>query len=130
LLGRPLQVYGNGKQVRDLLYVDDLCELYTKVAENPDPLVGRIYNIGGGASNVMSILELSRTLEEILERKVEFSFRPWRPGDQRIYVSDISAIYRDCGWRPTTPPKAGIQELVGWVAENAALFKGQSAVRQ
>lgn len=129
LLGRPLHIYGNGKQVRDLLFVEDLCRLYVTYIENPDAMAGRIYNIGGGASNAVSVLGMVHVLEEVLGRKIEYSFGPWRPGDQRIYVSDVSAIEKDCGWRPTISPKAGIERLVNWVRENMALFKDQTAIR-
>jgi CDP-paratose 2-epimerase len=123
VLGLPLRIYGNGKQVRDLLFMNDLCDLYVTVIENPDAMLGRIYNIGGGASNAKSVLELVHILEEILDRKLEITFGPWRPGDQRIYISDISAIARDCGWQPKTSPKAGIEKLVAWAQGSMALLK-------
>jgi CDP-paratose 2-epimerase len=123
LLGDQVHIYGNGKQVRDLLFVDDLCDLYLQFVENPDPMLGRIYNIGGGASNAISVLDLIAILEDIHKHKIDFDFGPWRPGDQRIYVSDISGIYRDCGWKPKISPKVGVEALMTWAADNIGLFK-------
>jgi CDP-paratose 2-epimerase len=122
LLGRPLTIYGDGKQVRDLLYMDDLSELYFSCLKKPELVSGRIYNVGGGASNAISVLGLLRLLENQEGRKLEPKFEPWRPGDQKIYVSNVAAIGRDLGWKPTTTPEVGLQKLSAWVLENLSLF--------
>jgi CDP-paratose 2-epimerase len=122
LLGRPLTIYGTGKQVRDLLYVDDLCDLYVRCLQNPEKVSGRIYNIGGGAANAVSLLDLLRMIEAMLGRKLEPTFGPWRPGDQRIYISNVAAIARDLGWKPSTSPEKGVRQLGDWVLGNPALF--------
>jgi CDP-paratose 2-epimerase len=123
ILGRPLTIYGNGKQVRDLLYANDLSDLYARCVENPEKVSGRIYNIGGGMANSVSLLELIRLLESMLGKKLEPKYGPWRPGDQRIYVSDVAAIGRDLGWKPTTTPEAGVGKLAEWVKANPGLFE-------
>ncbi len=123
VLGRPLTIYGDGKQVRDLLFCEDLCDLYVRCVENPKPVAGRIYNIGGGAKFTLSLLELIEILEKELGRSIKPGFGDWRPGDQRIYVSNTASVTRDCGWKPTTSPEAGVRKLIGWVRENPSLFQ-------
>ncbi len=123
VLGRPLSIYGDGKQVRDLLFAEDLCGLYVRCVEEPKAVAGRIYNIGGGARNTLSLLELVALLERTLGRKLDISFGPWRPGDQRIYVSNVAAIARDIGWQPATSPAVGVGKLIDWVRANPALFQ-------
>lgn len=122
-LGRPLTIYGDGKQVRDLLFVDDLCDLYVKCVENPKPVAGKIYNVGGGPTNTLSLLELVALLEKELGRKLNPTFGDWRPGDQRIYISGVKAAGRDIGWQPTTSPAVGVRKLLEWVRANQDLFK-------
>lgn len=122
VLGRPLTVYGDGKQVRDLLFCDDLSELYLHCVENPGPVAGRIYNIGGGARFTLSLLELIKILETELGHPIRPTFGDWRPGDQRIYISNTASITRDCGWKPTTSPEVGVRKLIEWVRTNPSLF--------
>jgi CDP-paratose 2-epimerase len=126
-LGRPLSIYGDGKQVRDLLWVEDLCELYIRCIDNPEAVSGRIYNIGGGPPFTLSLLELIELMEEALGRRIQPAFGPWRPGDQRTYVSNVAAITRDIGWRPTTPPATGVRRLIDWVRANPALFSSHQS---
>jgi len=84
---------------------------------------GHIYNIGGGATNAVSLLDLLRMIEAMMGRKLEPTFGPWRPGDQRIYVSNVAAISRDLGWKPSTSPEIGVRKLGAWVLENPTLFQ-------
>jgi CDP-paratose 2-epimerase len=121
--GQPINIYGDGKQVRDLLYVEDLVDLYVSAVNHPDKVAGRIYNIGGGPRQTLSLLELVAMLENLTNQKITPTFGPWRPGDQRIYVSDIRAIARDLGWQPTTDTSVGVHKLLDWVKANPALFK-------
>jgi len=123
VLGWPLTIYGDGKQVRDLLFCDDLCDLYVRCVENPKPVAGRIYNIGGGARFTLSLLELIKILEKELSREIKPAFGDWRPGDQRIYVSNTTSVTRDCGWKPTTSPADGVRKLIRWVRSNTTLFQ-------
>jgi CDP-paratose 2-epimerase len=103
LLGRPLTIYGDGKQVRDVLHVDDLARLYEMAAMNADKVNGKAYNIGGGPENAISLLELLALLEKRLGRPVPRAKADWRRGDQPVYVSDLSRVSTDLGWRPSIP---------------------------
>ncbi len=124
VLGRPLSIYGDGKQVRDLLWVDDLVDAYIKAAENPDRVAGGIYNVGGGPENCLSVWhEFGPLLEELVGRPIEVTWGPWRPGDQPVYVSDIRKVKEDLGWEPRTPVRRGIEQLVEWVKQHRALFE-------
>lgn len=122
VLNRPLTIFGDGKQVRDLLFVEDLCELYRLAIEQPDTMRGEAYNIGGGAGFSLSLLELVAMLEKLTGRKISPAFGDWRPGDQRIYVSDVRGVQKASGWQPKTSPEAGITKLLEWVQANPDLF--------
>jgi CDP-paratose 2-epimerase len=121
--GRPITIYGDGKQVRDLLYVDDLLTAYDMAYANIDKTAGQIYNIGGGKQNTLSIWkEFGPLLENQLGREIPVAREDWRPGDQRIFVADIGKAYRDFGWKPEIGVKAGIRDLIDWVKANQELF--------
>jgi CDP-paratose 2-epimerase len=113
----PVTIYGTGKQVRDLLYVDDLVAAYAAAVERIDATRGQIYNIGGGAPNCLSVLEVVHLLERHFGYPVDVTFDDWRPGDQMIYVSDVRKAAQEFGWAPTTPPAAGIENLLTWLQE-------------
>ncbi len=118
VLGRPMTIYGDGKQVRDLLFVDDLVDAYEKAVGRIGRTAGQIYNIGGGPANTLSLLELLDQLNGLLGRKITCPFAAPRPGDQLIYVSDIGKARRDLGWTPGITVPAGIKRLHAWVAAN------------
>jgi len=121
--GKPITIYGDGKQVRDLLFVDDLLTAYDLAAENIDKTAGQIYNIGGGQENTLSIWkEFGPLLEKELGQDIPVSWEGWRPGDQRIFVSDIQKAARDFGWKPEIGVDSGIQKLFEWVRANRDLF--------
>jgi CDP-paratose 2-epimerase len=122
ILGRPITIYGDGKQVRDVLHVDDLARLYETAASNPDSAAGKAYNIGGGPENAISLLELLALLEKRLGRPIPRAKGDWRRGDQPVYVSDFSRVSTDLGWRPSIPWEKGIAMLADWVEENRGLF--------
>jgi CDP-paratose 2-epimerase len=113
-LGLPITLYGNGKQVRDLLHVDDLAGLYLAAAERPDVAAGRAYNVGGGPANTLSLLEL---LERLDDPEV-LSAGP-RPGDQKVFVADTSRARDELGWRPNVSIDEGLESLLAWVARHA-----------
>jgi CDP-paratose 2-epimerase len=113
-LGRSITVFGTGKQLRDLLHVDDLAELYLRAAERPDAVAGRAFNIGGGPANTLSLLEL---LERLDYARVAVADE--RPGDQKVFVADVSRARAELGWEPATPLDAGLEQLLAWVAEHA-----------
>jgi CDP-paratose 2-epimerase len=116
--GAPLTVYGDGKQVRDLLYIDDLLDFYDLAVLNIDRAQGKIYNVGGGPANSMSVWrELQPNLEELFQKRIPVSYAPWRPGDQRIYISDIRRGADELGWQPRTALPEALSRLRGWVKE-------------
>jgi CDP-paratose 2-epimerase len=124
VLSKQITIYGNGKQVRDVLHVDDLFEVWDMVTKNISTTSGQVFNVGGGSKYCMSLLELLAYLKEFSGKKVEFTFSDWRPGDQPVYISDISKIRNLTGWEPVTSPKAGVTSLYEWVTKNKALFSG------
>ncbi len=122
-LGRPITIYGNGKQVRDVLWVEDLIAAYDRAAEQIETAAGQIYNIGGGPDNTMSIWrEFGPMLEALAGRPIPVTFAGWRPGDQPVYVSDIRKAERELGWRPQVSVREGIERLWRWVDRNPDLF--------
>jgi len=121
--GIPLFIYGDGKQVRDLLYIDDLLDAYDLAIEKPEFSKGQIYNIGGGPDLSVSIwTEFSKILNNISEKITTVEFKEWRPGDQRVYISDIRKIGSQLSWRPKIDIQTGIKKLQEWVVENKPLF--------
>ncbi|HEY45233.1 MAG: CDP-paratose 2-epimerase [Anaerolineae bacterium SM23_ 63] len=124
VLQRPITIYGDGKQVRDVLFIDDLIEAMMAAVVSPVSTQGGIYNIGGGMRFSLSVWrDFGPLLSELLGTEIEVSYGDWRPGDQKIYVSDISKAYRDFGWEPRIPPREGVGRLLRWVEANRALFQ-------
>jgi CDP-paratose 2-epimerase len=124
VLGRPITIYGDGKQVRDLLYIDDLLDAYDTAIAHMDDVAGQIYNVGGGPENQISIWrEFGPLLEELLGRPIPVQRDAWRPGDQRIFVADIRKAARELDWRPQVPVEEGIARLYHWVVEHRSLFE-------
>jgi CDP-paratose 2-epimerase len=119
---RPISIYGDGKQVRDVLFIDDLLDAYDAAFARGGMAAGRIYNIGGGPENAISLRQLIRHLEAAVERPLAVSHHDWRPGDQRVFVSDIRRAAAELGWAPRIGWPEGITLLSRWVAENQALF--------
>ena len=122
LLNKPLTIYGDGKQIRDILFVEDLINAFQLALNQVNRLKGQIYNIGGGPKNTISLLELIELLEQFLNRKIEYKFGKWRPGDQKVYYSDIQKAKRDFNWEPLISKEDGIQKLFKWVQSNIKLF--------
>ena len=120
--GQPITIYGDGKQVRDVLFVDDLIDCFTAAIEKIDRVKGSVFNIGGGPANTMSLEELIAKLERLSGKKIERRYEDWRPGDQRIFVCDVSRAERELGWKPRTSPDAGVEALSTWVRQNLELF--------
>jgi CDP-paratose 2-epimerase len=118
ILEKEITIYGDGMQGRDLLWIDDLVDVYVALYENADSVSGEIYNVGGGANNILSLLELVETLKKdgVLAETPEFD--DWRPGDQKIFVSDISKLKKDIGWEPKVDPSLGVEKLLNWCREN------------
>jgi CDP-paratose 2-epimerase len=123
LTGKKITIYGDGKQVRDLLYVDDLLNAYDLAFTNIDKTAGKIYNIGGGKDNTLSIWrEFGPLLESELGRDIPVAREDWRPGDQRIFVADIRKAQKDFGWTPEVDVPTGVKNLFDWVRANQNLF--------
>ena len=122
MLGEPLTIYGDGKQVRDVLYVSDLLALYERAIERIDRIKGQVYNVGGGPANTLSLLELVARIEDLLGRRLELRFGEWRPGDQRVFVANIAKAVRDLGWQPQVSVEDGIESLLAWVLAHPDLF--------
>lgn len=123
LLKKPVKLYGNGKQVRDVLFVDDLVDLYYAAIKNINEVSGHIFNIGGGQSNSISILELFDTLKENHGLGVDYTHHELRAGDQKIFISDNNNIHKSIGWKPKVALREGIAELLQWTQENIKLIK-------
>ena len=124
LNGDPITIYGDGKQVRDALYVDDLINAYELAIQQIEITSGKVYNIGGGTENTISVWsELSHELEQIVGHKIKVSYDDWRPGDQNIYISDIRNAKQDFGWSPEVGVSEGVKRLWSWAKSNRHLFK-------
>jgi len=114
--GRPITVFGDGKQVRDVLYAEDLVEAFLRADAAVERLSGRAFNIGGGVKNCLSLVELISLIGEHQGKPPLVAFGPWRRGDQRYYVSDTSAFTAATGWHPRIPPREGVRRLQAWLA--------------
>jgi len=117
VLKRKLTIYGDGKQVRDILFVTDLVNAFDLGFKNINKIKGEAYNIGGGKDNVLSLLELIEILKEF-GLNPEYSFSEWRPSDQKVFIADISKAKEDFSWEPKISAKEGIRKLFEWVNEN------------
>jgi CDP-paratose 2-epimerase len=122
LRGLPMRIYGDGRQVRDVLFIDDLLDAYDAAFAGIGRAAGRIYNVGGGTANAVSIRDLVGHLQSRTSSCFDVSYHDWRPGDQRVYISDIRRIAEELGWRPSTSWRQGVDRLCRWVAENGGLF--------
>jgi CDP-paratose 2-epimerase len=115
--GRPITIYGDGKQVRDVLFVGDLLNAYDSAVRRIDQGAGEIFNVGGGQVNTISVWkEFAPLLEEKLGKAISTTSSTWRPGDQKIYVSDIRKAQDRLNWLPEVGVEEGISRLVEWVA--------------
>lgn len=118
LLDKSITLFGDGKQVRDILFVEDLVDCYLKAAANREAVSGRCYNVGGGPTHCISLLQGLEILEEVLGKKIPRSFAEWRPGDQRVFVADVREAFDEFGWQPTTSVKDGMTRMAHWCRDN------------
>lgn len=123
-LERRITIYGNGKQVRDVLYVDDLIEAFLKAVDRADEVKGEIFNIGGGFENSLSLLEFIEFLQKRLGKRIDPVFKDSRPGDQKVFISDNRKLKEKLGWRPKVSYQEGVDKLIFWIKENEDLFRG------
>lgn len=122
-LGRKITLYGNGKQVRDVLYIDDLLALYEAAISNIAVARGKAYNVGGGPENTVSLLELLSRIQEKLGRVIPLSYAPIRAGDQPVFVADIRKATRELGWKPKWSFARGYDALYEWIEAHKEIFK-------
>ncbi|HEX8990898.1 MAG TPA: GDP-mannose 4,6-dehydratase [Anaerolineales bacterium] len=121
--GRQITIYGDGKQVRDVLQVEDLLNAYDLAVEKIERAAGQVYNMGGGARNVLAVWsEFGPLLEKLLGRKIPIQRADWRPGDQRVFYADYRKAKQELGWEPKIDLEEGIEMLFQWVSENRPLF--------
>ena len=124
LKGRSITIYGDGKQVRDVLFIDDLLDAYEAVIQRIDVSAGQIYNIGGGPQNAISIwAEFGPMLENLLGQPISVKYLNWRPGDQRVYISDIRKAKNELNWKPEFSVEKGVKQLFDWIRDNQSLFE-------
>ncbi|OIN92267.1 MAG: CDP-paratose 2-epimerase [Anaerolineae bacterium CG1_02_58_13] len=120
---QPITIYGDGKQIRDLLHVSDLIRAYDLAVEKIDVAAGQVYNLGGGPSNTLAIwTEFGPLLEELTGHPIPVARGDWRPGDQRVFVADVRKAARELGWSPKVGVEEGVRKLFEWVRENRNLF--------
>jgi CDP-paratose 2-epimerase len=122
IMGRDITIFGDGKQVRDVLHVDDLLHAYEAAVRAPDRIAGEAFNVGGGPDQVLSLIDLVEALEHRLGRRIPLRWDDWRPGDQQVYVSDIRKLETVLGWKPAIGVSKGIAQLIDWVEQNRAAF--------
>jgi CDP-paratose 2-epimerase len=113
---QPITLYGDGMQVRDVLFVDDLLDAFQLVQEHPARFAGRAFNMGGGPGNAISLLDLLDWIEALRGTRPQVTFDDWRTGDQRYYVSDTRSFQQATGWRPRVNARQGVERLHHWLA--------------
>ena len=118
---KPISLYGNGRQVRDVLSVRDLVLAFERVRDQIDKTAGQIYNVGGGPKNSASLLEVIEEIEGITGRRIHFSFEAPRPGDQLFYVTDFGKLSTHTGWKPQRNLRQIIQDIYEWSKERRGI---------
>ncbi|MCX5703575.1 MAG: GDP-mannose 4,6-dehydratase, partial [Candidatus Omnitrophica bacterium] len=121
LFNKPITIYGDGKQVRDMLYADDLVDAFNRFI-NSD-LERGLFNIGGGPDNTISLIEFLEELDLLIGKKPKVNFAPWRPSDQKVYISDTSKLQRALNWKIKVSVKDGIKKLTEWIKANESYFQ-------
>jgi CDP-paratose 2-epimerase len=122
VLGKKITIYGDGKQTRDVLHVQDLARAYEAAFDRREAVTGQAFNIGGGPNNAMSLLELIGYLEQELDIRVPLRWSDWRPGDQPVFICNLAKAKRLLAWEPKIPVREGVGQLIRWVRDNKKLF--------
>lgn len=122
---KPITIYGDGKQVRDLLYIDDLIGVYMQAVKKIEKVAGQVYNVGGGRENSLSLLEYIDLLEKKIKRKIKIKYGQWRPGDQKVFISNNGKARKELGWEPKISFEKGVGNLLDWIGENEDLFRAE-----
>ena len=112
---RPLTIYGDGMQVRDVLYVDDLVDAFLAARAHARDISGQAFNMGGGPRRAISLLELIEMIADLHGYRPPCDTGGWRSGDQRYYVSDTRKFQQATGWSAQVDPAEGVQRLYGWL---------------
>jgi CDP-paratose 2-epimerase len=115
LAGTPVTIYGDGRQVRDILFIDDLVNAIEYTRVQADALQGQAFNMGGGPTNTLSLLELLNNIEQFIGEPMQVSYAPWRVGDQKYYVSSTTKFSCATGWQPLTSVETGLLRLYDWL---------------
>jgi CDP-paratose 2-epimerase len=115
---QPITIFGDGKQVRDILFIDDLVNAFVLASSNIDKVSGQAFNIGGGPSQTISLRELLHMIGRLDGRPPRIDWNGWRTGDQKYYVSDTRRFGRMTGWQPRVAPREGIRLLREWLVAN------------
>ncbi len=122
--GQPISIFGDGKQVRDMLHISDVVRAYEMGIENIDAVSGTAINLGGGTANTFSIWsEFGVLLEELHGNPISVDWGEWRPGDQKVFIANITRAAKLLGWQPTVSPVDGVHDLYRWVSANQQLFR-------
>ena len=121
---KSISIYGDGKQVRDVLFIEDLVQAMNQAVTHIDKTAGQVYNIGGGPENTISVYyEFFPILEKLVGHPVPVQFGDWRPGDQKVYISDTRKAQKELEWKPKNSAEQGIEKLYRWVKDNPGLFE-------
>jgi CDP-paratose 2-epimerase len=120
LNGDAITIYGDGKQVRDVLFVGDLVRAFELARANINQLRGEAFNVGGGPENTTSLIELLESIHEITGTEPDVEWSKWRPGDQRYYVSNFAKLHAATGWQPTVGVREGVEKLREWLSASRA----------
>lgn len=118
ILKKKISIFGNGKQVRDILHINDLVELFYKIFKNKKKLSSNVFNCGGGSKNSLSILELLEYINKLNKNKIKYNFKKERQGDQKIFISNNKLLKKSFKWYPKINKFAGIKSLHKWVLSN------------
>ncbi|MBM3253982.1 MAG: NAD-dependent epimerase/dehydratase family protein, partial [Candidatus Omnitrophica bacterium] len=121
LFNKPITIYGDGKQVRDMLYVSDLIDAFEKFIKSEKK--HEVFNIGGGNNNTISLLEFLEQIEKSTKKKPKLKFTDWRPSDQKVYISDNKKLEKTLDWKTKVNVEEGIERLIKWVRDNESYFK-------
>jgi len=120
LLDKPITIFGDGKQVRDILYVKDMVNAYDLFLKSK--IKSGVFNLGGGPEKTMSLLELLEIIRKLTGKKINPKFSDWRPCDQKVYISDITKAREKLCWEPKISPEKGVKELIQWASQNKQVF--------
>jgi len=122
LTNKKINIFGDGKQVRDVLYVSDLIKAYNSFIEKANQIKHDVFCMGGGVDNTLSLLELLEILEQETGKKIEKEFHNWRPSDQKVYISDVTKARKKLDWNPEITPIKGVKMIIDWVSKNLSYF--------